>query len=214
MILATMSRPPEEAFRLNRMLRPMLTVKNVAEYVQLLTVRSWSQNARENFFKKAQKQRKQDAGVNGLDAPNSFPQVKNPMISKHHIQNHGNGGQEAEARSWISTMPSPEMLLTDVMAWEPGKKYTAAAMMATAPVRMRVSTASSLKEPPLFGVDALIKNPFCSESFCRCYDKMLGSKDALRIVPYFVLPHLPLPLPVGAGRVPLAHSTLSNIRIS
>ena len=59
---------------------------------------------------------------------------------------------------------------------------------------------------------------------------MLGSKDALRIVPYFIssyslrsvlnvchwhtAPHISVATSVGAKRVPLAHSTLPNIRIS
>ena len=68
-----------------------------------------------------------------------------------------------------STMPRPEMLLTDVWLGT-RKKKTPAAMIATAPVR----TAVSLRTAPVFPFTSLIFVPLKSNLFhrsphlCRC----------------------------------------------
>lgn len=69
--------------------------------------------------------------------PNSFPHVKNPIIRRTIfkimvIADRGRG------MKLVRTIPRPDMLLTD--AWlGTRKKNTAAAMIATAAVRIRVS---------------------------------------------------------------------------
>ena len=75
-------------------------------------------------------------------APNSFPQVKNPMISKSTfkimvIAERGRGTKLDKI------IPRPEILLTE--AWlGKRKKYTAPATMAIAAVRISVSLISSV----------------------------------------------------------------------
>ena len=75
-------------------------------------------------------------------APNSFPQVKNPMINKSifKIMVMAERGRGTKLDKII---PRPEILLTE--AWlGKRKKYTAPATMAIAAVRIRVSLISSV----------------------------------------------------------------------
>ena len=75
-------------------------------------------------------------------APNSFPQVKNQMISKSifKIMVMAERGRGTKLDKII---PRPEILLTE--AWlGKRKKYTAPATMAIAAVRIRVSLISSV----------------------------------------------------------------------
>ncbi len=89
--------------------------------------------------------------------PNSRPQVRKPTISSATfriivIADSGSGTK------LDSTIPRPEMLLTD--AWLGArKKNTAAAMMATAPVRISPSRRISMKSGFLFIVSCPSKIP-------------------------------------------------------
>ena len=75
-------------------------------------------------------------------APNSFPQVKNPMISKSTFKIMVMA-ERGRGTKLDKIMPRPEILLTEVWLGK-RKKYTAPATMAIAAVRISVSLISSV----------------------------------------------------------------------
>lgn len=84
-----MSNPPDEALRLNRMLRPHADDEDVAQHVQLLAVGQGAE-VREEPLEQADKRREQDAGVDrlGTELP---PAGQEPDDEQHDIQNHRDG---------------------------------------------------------------------------------------------------------------------------
>lgn len=108
-----MSSPPEDALPVEQDAQPHADHQNVAQHVQFLAVGQRA-DVGEEPLKQADEYRAAGCWCRPFWPPNSRPQVKKPMMSsttfKIIVMADSDSGTKLD-----STMPKPEMLLTD--AW-------------------------------------------------------------------------------------------------
>ena len=110
--LLNISSPPEDCIAVEQNTQLDADHQNIAQR-PAPDCRSSRAELREQLFKQPQKHRQQHTGVYGLCAKFSLPQVKNPMMRSTTFRIVVMTDKDSGTK-WDSTMPRPEMLLTDV----------------------------------------------------------------------------------------------------